>query len=82
VINYTKERGNRAAEYFHLPPTEKIIHEWSTQEEDLDNADKSKYCFKDLAAKLLELEKVKNLVTGHSNEDASYTAENTSFTQY
>jgi hypothetical protein len=52
-----------------------------TQEEELDNADKSKYCFHGLGAKWLKPEKVKNWAIGHSSNGAAYTAENTSFKQ-
>lgn len=54
---------------------------WKSQEEELDNADKSKYSFHGLGAKWLKAENVKNQAIGHSNNGAAQTAENTSFKQ-
>ena len=73
VVKYTKEHGNRAAErHFGPPPTEKMIQEWRKQEDQLQNMDKTKQCFRGHAAKWPQLEvDMKEWITRHRNSGFS-----------
>ena len=42
--------------HFGPPPTEKMIQEWRKQEDQLQNMDKTKQCFRGHAAKWPQLE--------------------------
>jgi hypothetical protein len=73
VIKYAKEHANGAAErHFGPSATDKMIHEWRKQGEELQELEKNKHSFHTHSVKWPDLEEeVRNWITGHRNKRIS-----------
>ena len=64
--------------HFGPPPTEKMIQEWRKQEDQLQNMDKTKQCFRGHAAKWPQLEvDMKEWIARHRNNGFSVSTKMT-----